>query len=110
MERSAGSRLDEAAELALRYELRLGVELEELLEHLPPFLRQSATELSRLLLASLAERGRQGLSCALCDRGPFTNLGFYLHVMRVHPVELKIAFRKLVEEELEAGRRDQPSA
>ncbi len=44
-----------------------------------------------------AREGGRVLYCPLCGRGPFTPKGYYLHLLRVHPLEIL----RMLEDELE---------
>lgn len=38
-------------------------------------------------------RRNGGLWCNLCEKGPFTKRGFYLHLIRVHPKDIESMVR-----------------
>jgi len=43
--------------------------------------------------------------CRLCDRGPFTKRGFYLHLIRVHYRDLEYLVEEELKRALEVVRR-----
>ncbi|RLG75295.1 MAG: hypothetical protein DRO12_05700 [Thermoprotei archaeon] len=48
-------------------------------------------------IAMFVTKNKNGaLWCRLCSKGPFTKRGFYLHLIRVHPLDIKF----MLEEEL----------
>ena len=44
----------------------------------------------------IAKQRNGALWCRLCGKGPFTKRGFYLHLIRVHPMDI----RYMLEDEL----------
>jgi hypothetical protein len=47
-------------------------------------------------IASTIARKNGGLWCNLCEKGPFTKRGFYLHLIRVHARDIE----SMVQEEM----------
>ncbi|EWG07839.1 MAG: hypothetical protein ASUL_02309 [Candidatus Aramenus sulfurataquae] len=50
----------------------------------------------------LAETQNSLLYCKLCNRGPFTKKGLYLHLTRVHRQEIKTMLEEEIKRELKA--------
>ncbi len=58
----------------------------------------------RISLA-IAKDGGGTFWCRLCDKGPFTKRGFYLHLIRVHYKDLEYLVEEELKRALEAVRR-----
>ncbi len=57
------------------------------------------------IAASLYKTNGGSLWCRLCERGPFTKKGFYLHLIRVHYHELEYIVEDELRKALEVVRR-----
>lgn len=75
-----------AALLNQRYELR---------ELVSPSLSPMMDKAVDKIILSIVRRN-EGLWCNLCDKGPFTKRGLYLHLIRVHQKDIEF----MVKEEL----------
>lgn len=47
-----------------------------------------------------------GLWCNLCNKGPFTKRGLYLHLIRVHVKDIEFMVREEIKRILEGVKRD----
>ncbi|MDK6028459.1 hypothetical protein QPL79_03700 [Ignisphaera sp. 4213-co] len=56
------------------------------------------------MASALVKRG-SGLRCNLCDKGPFTKRGMYLHLIRVHAKDIEIMVQEELRKLLEVIRR-----
>lgn len=56
-------------------------------------------------LVSAVARRNGGLWCGMCDRGPFTKRGFYLHLMRVHVKDLEYLVQEELKKALDSANR-----
>ncbi len=76
--------------------------LEDLVgSNLAPLIERSMEKLCAMVIKS-----RNGaLWCRLCDRGPFTRRGFYLHLIRVHMKDLEYMVEEELKRLLEVVRR-----
>ncbi len=54
---------------------------------------------------SIAKESGGTFWCRLCDKGPFTKRGFYLHLIRVHYGDLQYLVEEELRRVLEAVRR-----
>ncbi len=57
------------------------------------------------LCASIIKDRNGALWCRLCNRGPFTKRGFYLHLIRVHAKDLEFMVEEEMKKLLEVVRR-----
>ena len=59
-------------------------------DDLPPTIAEAARQVSTILSSV-------GGVCPLCGSGPFTQRGFYLHLVRVHISDVELMVRSLAE-------------
>lgn len=57
------------------------------------------------LCFSIIREKNGALWCRLCDRGPFTKRGFYLHLIRVHADDLEFMIEEEMKKLLEVVKR-----
>ena len=50
----------------------------------------------------IAKQRNGALWCRLCGKGPFTKRGFYLHLIRVHPLDIRYMLEDELHEALSA--------
>lgn len=84
-----------AALLNQRYELK------ELVS--PSVAPMMDKNIDKMVLSIVRREG--GLWCNLCDKGPFTKRGFYLHLIRVHSKDIEIMVREELNRLLEVINR-----
>ena len=55
-----------------------------ILKLMPPHIMEAAVNVGM----AIAVRRPNGIHCRLCGRGPFTERGYYLHVRRLHYMDI----------------------
>lgn len=56
-------------------------------------------------MASMLVKRNSGMRCNLCDKGPFTKRGMYLHLIRVHSKDIEIMVQEELKRLLEVIRK-----
>ncbi|MEM0371365.1 MAG: hypothetical protein QXG46_02745 [Ignisphaera sp.] len=84
-----------ASLLSQKYELR---------ELITPSIVSMMDKAIDKMVATIVKRNG-GLWCNLCDKGPFTKRGFYLHLVRVHSRDIEFMVKEEMKKLLEAVNR-----
>lgn len=56
------------------------------------------------IVTTIAKRNG-GLRCNLCDKGPFTKRGFYLHLLRMHSKDVEFMVKEEIKKLLEVASK-----
>ncbi|AAY80332.1 hypothetical protein [Sulfolobus acidocaldarius] len=87
---------EKLVEVTTKYASKISVKDEEIERLVGISMRNIAkTSVQRVSFWLVEERGNL-LYCKLCNKGPFTKKGLYLHLLRLHKDEIKA----LIEDEL----------